>query len=59
MLRIVPIALLVAPDTPAQPPCPELPFNVLVPFNYPCPIFPRVCSTDYGRCRLGMLIEQA
>jgi|RhiMetStandDraft_4_1073278.scaffolds.fasta_scaffold628754_1 hypothetical protein len=38
-----------------QPPaaqCPELPFFVLVPFNYPCILHPRVCRTDYGLCRL-------
>ena len=29
------------------------PFNLLVGFNYPCPIHPRVCSTQYGLCRLG------
>jgi hypothetical protein len=49
-------ALLLAQDTPAQE-CPELPFNVLVPFNYPCPIMPRLCRTDYGLCRLGIGIS--
>lgn len=37
---------------PAPPQCPELPLFVLVPFNYPCIIHPRVCRTDYGLCRL-------
>ena len=46
------LALLVAQDSPAQTQCPELPFYALVPFNYPCPIHPRVCRTDYGYCRL-------
>ena len=27
-------------------------FFVLVPFNYPCILHPRVCRTDYGLCRL-------
>jgi len=57
MLRLVllalSLALLVAQDTPAQQ-CPEMPFNVLVPFDYPCPIHPRLCRTDYGLCRLGL-----
>jgi hypothetical protein len=51
------LALLLAQDTPAQSQCPELPFNVLVPFSYPCPILPRVCRTDYGLCRLGIGIQ--
>lgn len=44
-------SLLLAGDTPAQQ-CPELPFYVLVPFNYPCYIHPRSCRTDYGLCRI-------
>ena len=60
MMRIVllalALALLAAQDTPAQQ-CADLPFNVLVPFNYPCPIYPRVCSTQYGLCRLGLGIQ--
>jgi len=51
------LALLLAQDTPAQTQCPELPFHVLVPFNYPCPIFPRVCRTDYGLCRIGVGVQ--
>jgi len=47
------LALLVAQDSRAQQECPELPFNVLVPFDYPCRITPRVCRTEYGLCRLG------
>ena len=46
------LALLTASDGFAQQDCPELPFYVLVPFNYPCVIHPRVCRTDYGQCRL-------
>jgi hypothetical protein len=49
---ILMVALLAASDSPAQEQCPELPFFVLVPFNYPCIIHPRVCRTDYGQCRL-------
>jgi len=47
------LAVLAAEDSPAQTQCPELPFYLLVPFTYPCPIHPRVCRTDYGYCRLG------
>ena len=51
-------ALLLARDSAAQfAQCPELPFYVLVPFNYPCPIHPRVCRTDYGHCRIGVGIQ--
>ena len=49
------LTLLLAHDSRAQQQeCPDLPFNVLVPFNYPCPVFPRVCRTEYGLCRLGI-----
>ena len=49
------LTLVLAQDSPAQQQqCPELPFNVLVPFNYPCPISPRVCRTEYGLCLLGI-----
>ena len=53
------LALLLARDGDAQspPPCPELPFNLLVAFNYPCLIAPRVYRTDYGQCRLGIGIR--
>ena len=49
--------LTVAGEAPAQTQCPELPFYVLVPFNYPCPIHPRVCHTQYGYCRLPVGIR--
>jgi hypothetical protein len=56
MRRLAPLILIVAlvtvSDGFAQQQCPELPFFVLVPFNYPCVIHPRVCRTDYGLCRL-------
>ena len=52
VMLVLMIILFVARDTPAQTGCPELQFYVLVPFNYPCPIHPRVCHTDYGYCRL-------
>lgn len=63
MLRalLVPLslALLLARDGDAQPElqCPDLPFYLLVGFNYPCPIAPRVCRVDYGQCRLGIGIR--
>ena len=61
MSRIAALALItalaMAGDAPAQTQCPELPFNVLVPFNYPCPIHPRVCHTDYGYCRLPWNVQ--
>jgi hypothetical protein len=55
-IAVVVLALLFAQDSAAQS-CPELPFYVLVPFNYPCPIHPRVCRTDYGFCRIGVGIQ--
>jgi hypothetical protein len=54
MLLALALALLVAQDTPAQQQCPDIPFNVLVPFSWPCPILPRMCRTDYGVCRVGV-----
>lgn len=48
------LALLVAQDSRAQAQCPELPMHMLVAFNYPCPLHPRVCRTDYGLCRIGV-----
>ena len=59
LLVALSLAVLLARDGDAQspPPCPELPFNLLVAFNYPCPIAPRVCRTDYGLCRLGIGIR--
>jgi hypothetical protein len=57
MMRVILVAvmfaLVLAQDAPAQP-CPELPFHLLVPFNYPCIVHPRVGRTDYGQCRLGV-----
>ena len=61
MSRIAALALItalaMAGDAPAQTQCPELPFNVLVPFTYPCPIHPRVCHTEYGYCRLPWNVQ--
>ena len=56
LLMALSLALLLARDGDAQPElnCPDLQFNLLVGFNYPCPISPRVCSTQYGLCRLGV-----
>jgi len=54
LLVALSLALLVAQDSRAQTQCPEVPFHLLVPFNYPCPLHPRVCRTDYGQCRLGV-----
>ena len=56
-ILVVVIAFAVAGEAPAETGCPELPFYVLVPFNYPCPIHPRVCHTDYGYCRLPASIQ--
>lgn len=59
LLVALSLALLATRDGHAQPTvrCPELPFNLLVAFTYPCPIHPRVCRTDYGQCRLGVGIR--
>jgi hypothetical protein len=57
-MAVLLFALLLARDSAAQfAQCPELPFYVLVPFNYPCPIHPRMCRTDYGYCRIGVGIQ--
>lgn len=52
VMLVLMIIVFMARDTPAQTQCPELPFYLLVPFTYACPIHPRVCHTDYGYCRL-------
>ncbi|HEX9420242.1 MAG TPA: hypothetical protein VGA81_14395 [Methylomirabilota bacterium] len=59
LLMAVSLALLLARDGDAQTElqCPELSFYLLVGFNYPCPIAPRVCRTDYGQCRIGIGIR--
>jgi hypothetical protein len=59
LLVALSLALLLARDGDAQPElqCPDLPFYLLVGFNYPCPIAPRVCRVDYGQCRLGIGIR--
>ena len=61
MVRVLIVALslavLVAQDSRAQTQCPEIPFHLLVPFTYPCPLHPRVCRTDYGHCRLGVGVK--